>query len=119
MIGARIKKEVTPTKTHLRKGDRVRVISGKDKNKEGKIIQLSPVNNKVWVENINLIKKHTRPNPKSPKGGVVEKESGFAISNVMILCIQCERPVRIAAKMLTDGKKLRVCRRCGEALEKG
>ena len=118
MIAQKIKKEIKPTKTHLRKGDIVRVVSGREKGKEGKILQLSRVKNAVWVERLNLIKKHTKPNPKYPKGGIMEKEGILSISNVMIVCQNCERPARVASKGLTDGKKVRICRRCGEVLDK-
>jgi large subunit ribosomal protein L24 len=114
----KLKKETVPIKTNLRKGDSVRVMSGNDKGKEGKILQVLRERGGVLVEQLKLMKKHTKPNNKYPKGGIIEKEGVIQISNVMILCQKCEKPSRIAAKILTDGKKIRVCRRCGDVLDK-
>jgi large subunit ribosomal protein L24 len=113
----KLKKETDPIKTHLRKGDSVRVIAGNDRGKEGKVLQVLRDRGGIVVEQLKLVKKHTKPNQKYPKGGIVEKEGVIRISNVMILCAKCDKPSRIAAKILTDGKKIRVCRRCGEALD--
>jgi len=117
MIGAKIKKDTPPTKTHLRKGDVVRVVTGKEKGKQGKVLRISRVKNAVWVEQLNLIKRHTKANQKYPKGGILEREGVLSISNVMVVCLSCERTTRLAAKVMADGKKLRICRRCGEALK--
>jgi len=117
MIGSKLKKSVLPTKTHLRKGDVVRVVSGKEKGKQGKILRISRLENTVWVEQLNLIKRHTKANQQYPKGGILEKEGVLSLSNVMALCMNCDRPTRLAAKVMTDGKKLRICRRCGEAFK--
>ncbi len=114
----KLKKEAPPIKTSLRKGDSVRVMSGNDKGKEGKILQVLRERGGVLVEQLKLIKKHTKPNAKHPKGGIIEMEGVIRISNVMILCRKCDKPSRIAAKFLADGKKIRVCRRCGEVLDK-
>jgi len=113
----RLKQETPLIRTNLRKGDFVRVISGKEKGKEGKILQVMRESHKVLVEQLNLIKKHTKANPKYPKGGIVEREGALQISNIMILCRKCDKPSRVAAKLLPDGKKIRVCRRCGEVLD--
>jgi len=114
----KLKQETPLIKTNLRKGDSVRIITGKEKGKEGKILQVLKESNKVLVEQLNLIKKHTKPNAKYPKGGIVDREGALQISNVMILCRKCDKPSRIAAKLLDDGEKIRVCRRCGEVLDK-
>lgn len=112
-------KQETPfIKTSLKKGDVVRVMTGNDKGKEGKILQVLRERGGVLVEQLKLIKKHTKPNTQHPKGGIIEREGVIQISNVMILCRKCDKPSRIAAKLLTDGKKIRVCRRCGEVLGK-
>lgn len=118
MIGGKLKERVWPIKTALRKGDVVRIISGREKGKEGKIIHLSRLKRAVCVERLNLIKKHTRPSQKYPQGGILEKEAYLPVSNVMIICGHCSRPVRLGAKCLPDGEKLRICRRCGEVLDK-
>ncbi len=114
----KLKQETPFTKTHLRKGDSVRVIAGKEKGKEGKILQVFRDAHKIVVEQLNLIKKHTKPNAKNQKGGIIDREGALQISNVMILCRKCDKPSRIASKLLPDGKKIRVCRRCGEVLDK-
>ncbi len=116
LMGRAVEKK--PVKTHLRKGDPVRVISGKEKGKEGKILQVIRESGKVVIEQLNLIHKHTRPNPKYQKGGILQKEGAIAISNVMLVCRACDAPVRLGAKMMPDGGKLRVCKRCGEVLDK-
>jgi len=112
----KIKHETPLMKTNLRKGDFVRVISGRDTGKEGKILQVLRDRNRVFVEQINLIKKHTKPSPKNQKGGIVEREGVLQISNVMMLCRKCDKPSRVGAKLLPDGKKIRICRRCGDLL---
>ncbi|MBI3598657.1 MAG: 50S ribosomal protein L24 [Nitrospirae bacterium] len=113
----KLKLETPLTKTNLRKGDLVRVIAGKEKGKEGKVLQVIRESHKVLVEQLNLIKKHTKANSKYPKGGIVEREGVLSISNVMMLCRKCDKPSRVAMKLLSDGKKIRVCRRCGEVLD--
>jgi len=118
MIGSKLKGHQVPIKTHLKKGDVVRVMLGKEKGKQGKILRISRVRNAVWVEQLNLIKRHTKASQKYPKGGILEKEGVLTISNVMMVCPHCERPTRLGAKVMTDGKKLRICARCDEALDK-
>jgi len=118
MIGTKLKNNPLPTKTHLKKGDIVRVMSGREKGKQGKVLRISRVKNAIWVEQLNLMKRHTKASQKYPKGGILEKEGVLAISNVMMVCIHCDRPTRVAAKVMTDGKKLRICARCDEALDK-
>ncbi|WP_422666751.1 50S ribosomal protein L24 [Candidatus Manganitrophus noduliformans] len=105
-------------RTKIKKGDIVHVVAGKEKGKEGKVLQVLPDKQAVVVEKLNLLKKHTRPNQKNPKGGIVEREGRVHLSNVMIVCANCVKPRRIGSKTLPDGKKLRVCKSCGEALDK-
>ncbi|MHB8828242.1 MAG: 50S ribosomal protein L24 [Syntrophales bacterium] len=100
----------------LKKGDTVKVISGKEKGKTGKIQSVIVDKERVVVEKINLIKKHQKPDAKG-KGGIVEKEGPLHISNVMYLCSKCGVGVRIRYKFLDDGKKVRVCAKCQEILE--
>ena len=103
----------------LRKGDQVRVISGKDAGKSGRVLAINPRKNTVVVEHANIIKRHTRPNPsKNIKGGIIEKEAGINASNVMIICGSCGKPTRIGRNTLADGTRSRACRRCGTGLDK-
>ncbi|GAV24656.1 50S ribosomal protein L24 [Carboxydothermus islandicus] len=105
-------------KLKVKKGDTVLVIAGKDKDKKGKIVQVLPKENRVVVEGVNIVKRHTRPNPKLPQGGIVEKEAPIHVSNVMVICPSCGKPTRVGKKFLADGKKIRVCKKCGESLDK-
>ncbi len=110
------------TRVQIKKNDQVRVISGRDKGKSGRVLSIDPYTNKALVEHIAMVKRHTRPNPaKQIKGGIAERESAIAVSNLMILCPQCG-PVRIAHHMenLPGGKvrRTRVCRKCGQTLDK-
>ncbi|NYE57953.1 50S ribosomal protein L24 [Carboxydothermus ferrireducens] len=105
-------------KLKVKKGDTVLVIAGKDKDKKGKIVQVLPKENRVVVEGVNIVKRHTRPNPKLPQGGIVEKEAPIHVSNVMVICPSCGKPTRVGKKFLADGKKIRVCKKCGESLDR-
>ncbi len=105
-------------KIHVRKGDMVQVITGKDAGKKGKILSVDLDKGRVIVEGANIAKRHTRPTKGKPQGGIVEQEAGIASSNVMIYCSRCKEPVRISKKILADGKKLRICNQCGEEFDK-
>ena len=101
----------------IRREDNVKVISGRDKGKEGRVLRVFPDDQKVLVEHIMIVKKHVRPNPqRNIKGGIAEQESRIAISNVQLVCGTCG-PVRIGHEVRGD-KKVRVCRKCGTTLEK-
>jgi large subunit ribosomal protein L24 len=100
----------------LRKGDKVMVIAGKDRGKSGKILRSFPRENRVLVEGVNIVKRHTRPTQKNPQGGIVERESPIHISNVMLVCPRCNQPTRVGRKITPEGK-LRVCKKCGEEIE--
>src|SRR5499425_3500384 len=103
----------------IRKGDTVRVMRGDDHGKEGRVLSVNPRRNTVIVEHANIIKRHTRPNPaKNIKGGIVEKEAGINSSNVMIVCGSCGKHTRIGHNVLADGRRTRICKRCGSALDK-
>jgi len=103
----------------IRKGDQVKVLSGRDAGKSGRVLSVNPAKNTVVVEHANIIKRHTRPNPnKNVKGGIVEKEGPMNVSNVMIICSSCGKHTRIGHTVLADGKKVRSCRRCGTTLDK-
>lgn len=102
-------------KVQIKKDDFVEVIAGKEKGKKGKILKVFPKKNYVIIEKINFIKRHTRPSQEQ-KGGILEKEGHIHISNVMLFCRKCNLPVRIGKMELQDGKKTRVCRKCGEVV---
>ena len=101
----------------IRKNDSVMVIAGKERGKTGKVLRVVPDKGALIIERMNLVKRHTRPRGPQQPGGIVEKEAPVHVSNVMIMCDKCNAPVRIGRKTLGDGKKIRICRRCGEALE--
>ena len=102
---------------HIKKDDRVMVITGKEKGKVGKVLKTLPKKDRVIVEKVNMIKRHTRPGGKAAQGGIIEKEGSMAVSAVMLVCPKCTDPVRIGRKVLEDGRGVRFCRKCGEILE--
>ena len=102
---------------HIRKNDSVMVIAGRERGKTGKVLRVLPDKDRAIIERVNLIKRHTRPRGPQQPGGIVEKEASIHASNLMIMCDKCNAPVRIGRKILADGKKIRICRRCGEALD--
>ncbi|MDO9535438.1 MAG: 50S ribosomal protein L24 [Bacillota bacterium] len=106
------------TKFHVRKGDKVMVLSGKYKGKKGKVVSTLPKANKVLVEGINIIKKHARPTQKVPQGGIREIEAPMHLSKVMLICPSCQQPSRIFRRALSDGKHVRGCKNCGELIDK-
>jgi large subunit ribosomal protein L24 len=103
-------------KFHVKKNDLVMVIAGKDKGKSGKILSVLSKKNRVIVEKVNFIKRHTRPSAKQRQGGIIEREGPINISNVMLICTKCNKPSRIGKKYLEDDKKVRICKKCGEIL---
>ena len=105
------------SKVHVKKGDTVVVITGKDAGHKGKVLGVFPKESRVVVEKANIVKRHTRPTRAMPQGGIVEKEAPIHSSNVMLYCNKCKRPTRIGKKILADGKKVRICRRCEEVLD--
>jgi large subunit ribosomal protein L24 len=101
----------------IRRNDNVRVIAGRDKGKEGRVLRVMPDKGKVLVEHVMVVKKSVRPNPqKNIKGGIAEQESPISLSNVMLVCATCG-PVRLGHAVQGD-RKVRVCKKCGTALEK-
>lgn len=104
-------------KTYIKKDDRVMVIVGKDRGKIGKVLRIIPKKYRALVEKVNIAKRHTRPGPLSKEGGIIEKEASIHISNLMLVCPKCTDSVRIGFKTLEDGKKVRICRKCGESIE--
>jgi large subunit ribosomal protein L24 len=112
-------KPVIRNRIRLRKNDVVEVISGKDAGKRGKVLKVIPEKNRVIVQGVGFIKRHTRPNPqRNIKGGVAEREAAIHVSNVMVVAAEDDRRTRIGSKTLTDGKKVRISRRTGEVLDK-
>lgn len=103
-------------KLNVRKGDKVVVITGKDVGKRGKILEVIPRRDKVIVESVNVVKRHSRPTRKLPQGGIQEKEAPISRSNVMLVCTRCHKPTRVAQRILDNGSKVRACKRCGDAL---
>ena len=104
---------------HVKRGDTVGVIAGKERGKRGKVLRVLVDRSRVLVEKVNMIKKHQRPTQKVRQGGIIERKGTLALSNVLLICSRCDRPVRSGMKILTDGRKIRVCKRCGESIDKG
>ena len=104
---------------HVRRGDTVGVISGRERGKRGKVLRVLHDKGRVLVENVNMIKKHQRPTQKVRQGGIIEREGPLPVSNVLLVCARCDRPVRHGIRILADGRKQRVCKRCGESIDKG
>ncbi len=101
----------------IKKDDKVKVISGKDKGKVGKVLKVIGKKERLLVENINIVKRHTKPNAQNRQGGILESEAPIHWSNVMLMCNKCIEPVRVKKKTLDDGKKVRVCRKCNEIID--
>ncbi|MFC4304672.1 50S ribosomal protein L24 [Cohnella boryungensis] len=104
-------------KLHVKKDDNIIVISGKDKGKKGRIIAAYPRENRVLVEGVNMVKRHTRPNPSNQQGGIIEREAPIHASNVMHIDPKSGKPTRIGYKTLDNGKKIRVAKRSGESID--
>lgn len=104
-------------KLRIKKGDQVVVIAGKDNKKAGKVLRIFSKKERVLIEGLNLIKRHTRARGNQP-GGIEEKEAPIHISNIMLFCVKCNKPVRIKKSILENGEKVRVCCKCGEAFDK-
>jgi large subunit ribosomal protein L24 len=104
-------------KSRIKKNDRVKVMAGKDKGREGRVLRVLPAANRAIVEGVNFTKKHTRPNPnKQVKGGILEKEAPIRMDNLMVICSECGKPSRIGRKRLDDGNGVRFCKSCGATL---
>ena len=104
-------------KTSLRVNDQVEVITGKDKGRVGKVLRIDKQANRAVVERINMIKRHTKPTDATQSGQIVEREASLHISNLMLVCPECAKTVRIGRKMLDDGSKVRVCKSCAATIE--
>ncbi len=97
--------------TLVKKGDMVQIIAGKEKGKTGKVMRVLRCKSRIIIENLNLVKRHTKPNQKNPQGGIIQKEASLNYSNVLLLCPKCSRGVRVGVKVEGD-KKIRVCKKC-------
>ncbi|MFH1088027.1 MAG: 50S ribosomal protein L24 [Chloroflexota bacterium] len=101
----------------IRKNDNVLVIAGKDRGKKGKVRQALPKKNRVVVEGLNMVKRHSRAKGQARQAGIIELESPIEASNVMLMCSKCSRPVRVGYQLTEDGRKIRICRACREAID--
>jgi large subunit ribosomal protein L24 len=102
---------------HVRKGDQVVVIAGKEKGKRGRVLRLLTEKGRVVIERVNMVKKHTKPTQRSPRGGILEKEGSVEVSNVALWCGKCVAPRRSRALEEAGAKKRRVCIKCGTVFE--
>ncbi|MDA3902338.1 MAG: 50S ribosomal protein L24 [Desulfuromusa sp.] len=105
-------------KLHVKKNDMVKITAGKEQGKTGKVLRVLPGKGRVVVENLNIIKRHTRPNQLNPEGGIIEKSAPMSISNVMLICGSCNQPTRTGVRLLEDGSKTRYCKKCNESVDK-
>jgi len=101
----------------IRKNDTVLVIAGKDKGKRGRVRFAYPKKERLLVEGINFVKKHSRAQGAVRQAGIIEREAPIHVSNVMLICAKCNKPVRVGARFLADGRKVRFCRSCGEVVD--
>jgi len=107
-----------PAMPPIKKNDEVYILRGKDRGKTGRVLIVIPKDRKIVVEGVQMIKRHTRPNPqRNIKGGIVEKEAAIDVSNVAIVCKSCKEHTRIANKILADGRRARACKKCGSTIE--
>ncbi|MBW2429299.1 MAG: 50S ribosomal protein L24 [Deltaproteobacteria bacterium] len=104
-------------KCYIKKDDKIKVIAGKDKGKIGKVLKVNRKKSGLLVEKINIVKRHSKPTQQNRQGGIVEKEMPIQWSNVMVMCSKCVTPARVKMQRLEDGKKVRICVKCGEALD--
>ena len=104
-------------KCHIKKDDKVKVLTGKDSGKIGKVLKVNRKKQRLLIENVNIMKKHSRPTAQNRQGGIIETEAPIDWSNVMVVCNKCVKPVRIKMQQLDDGKKVRVCRKCNEQID--
>ena len=105
------------TTNYIRKNDQVQIMAGRDKGKAGRVLEVEPRRSRVYVEHVNMIKRHTRPNPsKQIRGGILEKEGPIHVSNVALLCSDCG-PTRVRRAHKAEGKTVRICAKCGKVLD--
>jgi large subunit ribosomal protein L24 len=97
----------------IKKGDRVKVLTGKDRGKDGEVTRVLPEKGKVIVDGVNVVKKHQRATKATMQGGIIDKDMPIPVANVALLCQSCGKPTRVGYKIDTDGTKVRVCKKCG------
>jgi large subunit ribosomal protein L24 len=105
-------------KQSIKRNDTVEVIAGKEKGKRGKVLIVLREKQRVIVERVNFIKRHQRPTQKVRQGGIIEREGSLHVSNVMLVCGKCNLPTRTGVQTLGDGRRVRVCKRCNELVDK-
>ena len=104
------------SKVHVKTGDEVIVIQGKDRGKKGKVLQVSPSEGKVIVEGVNIVSKHVKPRRMGEPGGIIQAEGAMYACKVQLVCPRCKQPTRLGHKLYEDGKKGRICKKCGEEI---
>jgi large subunit ribosomal protein L24 len=102
----------------IKRNDTVEVIAGKEKGKRGKVLIVLPEKQRVIVERVNFIKRHQRPTQKVRQGGIIEREGSLHVSNVMLVCGKCGKATRTGSQTLADGRRVRVCKKCNEIVDK-
>ena len=102
----------------IRKGDKVKVIAGKDKGKESRVLRVFPEKQRAVVEHVSMIKKAQRPTQRNPKGGILEIEGTIHVSNLMLVCPSCSQTTRAGRRRTDDGTRVRVCKKCGNDIDK-
>ena len=102
----------------IRKNDTVLVIAGREKGKRGKVLFVIPARERVVVERLNMVKRHQRPTQKLRQGGIIEREAPLHVSNLMLVCSKCGKATRVGIRVLADDRRARVCRRCGDLVDK-
>lgn len=111
-------KPVSTAKMGIRKGDTVRLLAGKDKGKEGKVIQVVTARRRIVVEGLNIVKKASRPNPKTQsQGGIITMPNPLDASNAMLICPRCSKPTRTKRAKTKEGRRSRKCKKCGELID--
>src|ERR1700693_5646414 len=101
----------------IKKNDNVMVVSGKEKGKRGRVIAVYPATNRLLIEKLNMIKRHTRPNQQLRQGGIMEKEGPISASNVKLVCTKCDKPTSVSRKASGEGSRVRVCKSCSETID--
>jgi large subunit ribosomal protein L24 len=109
---------MSKAKLHVKRGDTVQVIAGKERGKSGKILKAFPAKGRVIIEHVNMIKKHTKRRSQGQGGGIIEREGTVHASNVMLVCPSCGKATRLGKKILEDGSKSRICKKCGEVVDR-
>lgn len=104
-------------KVHVKTGDMVYVLTGKNKGRKGKVLKVHPSVRRVTVENVNIVKRHIKPRTAYQQGGIIDKEAPIDSSNVMLICPRCGKPTKISRIILENGQKARICKKCNEVID--